>query len=47
LEREIALADCGADGIVMAMVSETLRLSSEERRDLAEAACHSGANVVW
>src|SRR5688500_1932967 len=39
LEKEIAwLYDCGADGIVMAMVSETLRLSSEERKELAEAA---------
>lgn len=43
LEREIAwLYDCGADGIVMAMVSEVLRLSSEERETLAEAACRFG-----
>ncbi len=43
LEREIAwLYDCGADGVVMAMVSETLRLSSEEREELAEAACRFG-----
>lgn len=43
LEREIAwLHDCGADGIVMAMVSETLRLASEEREQLAEAACRLG-----
>ena len=43
LEREIAwLHDCGAHGIVMAMVSETLRLSSEERERLAEAACKLG-----
>ena len=43
LEREIAwLHDCGAHGIVMAMVSETLRLSSEEREQLAEAACKLG-----
>lgn len=43
LEREIAwLYDCGARGIVMAMVSETLRLSSEEREQLAEAACRFG-----
>jgi 4-hydroxy-tetrahydrodipicolinate synthase len=43
LEREIAwLHDCGAPGIVMAMVSETLRLSSEEREQLAEAACRIG-----
>jgi dihydrodipicolinate synthase/N-acetylneuraminate lyase len=40
LEREVAwLYDCGADGIVMAMVSEVLRLSSTERKELAEAAC--------
>lgn len=43
LEREIAwLYDCGARGIVMAMVSETLRLSSEEREQLAAAACRFG-----
>src|SRR5262249_21672729 len=36
------LHDCGADGIVMAMVSETLRLASEEREQLAEAACRFG-----
>lgn len=43
LEREIAwLYDCGAHGIVMAMVSETLRLSSEERNELAAAACRFG-----
>jgi len=43
LEREIGwLFDHGADGIVMAMVSETLRLSSEERRALAQAACEIG-----
>ncbi len=43
LAREIAwLYDCGADGIVMAMVSEILRLSSEERRELAELACKLG-----
>ena len=40
LEREIDwLFDCGADGISMAMVSEILRLSTDERRALAEAAC--------
>ncbi len=45
LEKEIAwLYDCGADGIVMAMVSETLRLSSEERLQLAEAACKFGSS---
>jgi 4-hydroxy-tetrahydrodipicolinate synthase len=43
LEREIAwLCDAGADGIVLAMVSEALRLSSEERMELAEAACKFG-----
>jgi 4-hydroxy-tetrahydrodipicolinate synthase len=43
LEQEIHwLYDQGADGIVMGMVSETLRLSSEEREQLAEAACHFG-----
>ena len=45
LENEIYwLYDCGADGIVMAMVSETLRLDSEEREYLAEAACRFGAS---
>lgn len=40
LEAEIDwLFDQGADGIVMAMVSELLRLSGEERRQLAELAC--------
>lgn len=43
LEREIGwLYDCGAQGIVMAMVSETLRLDSEEREELAAAACRFG-----
>jgi 4-hydroxy-tetrahydrodipicolinate synthase len=43
LQREISwLCDCGARGIVMAMVSETLRLSSEEREQLARAACQFG-----
>jgi dihydrodipicolinate synthase/N-acetylneuraminate lyase len=43
LEREIAwLYDNDAQGIVMAMVSETLRLSSEEREALAAAACRFG-----
>lgn len=51
LAREIDwLYDCGADGIVMAMVSETLRLSGIERMQLAEAACRlargRGAVVV-
>src|SRR4026209_642864 len=45
LEKEIAwLYDCGADGIVMAMVSEVLRLSSTEREELAEAACKFGSS---
>ncbi|HEY2951055.1 MAG TPA: dihydrodipicolinate synthase family protein [Verrucomicrobiae bacterium] len=44
LEKEIAwLYECGAAGIVMAMVSETLRLSSEEREELAAAACRLGS----
>ena len=43
LRREIDwLYDCGADGIVMAMVSETLRLASEEREELAARACEFG-----
>ena len=44
LEKEIHwLYDLGADGIVMAMVSEVLRLSSEEREELAKLACRFGA----
>lgn len=40
LEREIEwLLARGADGVVMAMVSETLRLSHEERREMAERVC--------
>ena len=43
LEAEIAwLSDCGANGFVMAMVSETLRLTSNEREELAAAACRFG-----
>jgi 4-hydroxy-tetrahydrodipicolinate synthase len=43
LEKEIAwLFDRGADGIVMAMVSEVLRLSSRERQEMAECACRCG-----
>jgi 4-hydroxy-tetrahydrodipicolinate synthase len=43
LEREIAwLYDRGSSGVVMAMVSEVLRLSSEEREQLAAAACRFG-----
>ena len=40
LQREIEwLFECGSDGIVMAMVSEMLRLGDQERRELAEASC--------
>ncbi len=51
LAREIDwLFEKGADGIVMAMVSEVLRLSSEERDHLAKQACHlaqgRGAAVI-
>lgn len=43
LEQEIRwLYDQGSDGIVMGMVSETLRLSNDERKQLAEAACRFG-----
>jgi dihydrodipicolinate synthase/N-acetylneuraminate lyase len=44
LEREIDwLFERGSDGIVMAMVSEVLRLSSEERDELAKRACRASA----
>jgi 4-hydroxy-tetrahydrodipicolinate synthase len=44
LEREIAwLYDRGADGIVLAMVSEVLRLSGSEREQLAEHVCRAGS----
>jgi 4-hydroxy-tetrahydrodipicolinate synthase len=44
LEREVEwLFDCGADGIVMAMVSEVLRLDADERRELAAMACRFAA----
>ena len=49
LEREIDwLYQRGADGIVMAMVSELLRLSGGEREELAAAACRlsRGRGVV-
>jgi 4-hydroxy-tetrahydrodipicolinate synthase len=43
LRDEIAwMFDQGIDGIVMAMVSEVLRLSTDERVRLATAACDSG-----
>jgi 4-hydroxy-tetrahydrodipicolinate synthase len=45
LAREIQwLYDNGANGIVMAMVSEVLRLDSNERRKLAELACKLGSS---
>ena len=44
LQREIGwLYDNGADGIVMAMVSELLRLSTQERNELATLACRFGS----
>ena len=44
LEREIAwLFEQGSDGIVMAMVSEVLRLSDRERDHLATLACRFAA----
>ncbi len=49
LAREIDwLYERGADGIVLAMVSEVLRLSGEERRELGTQACKlsSGRGVV-
>ena len=42
LQREIDWAfDAGADGIVVAMVSEILRLGHRRRRELAELVCHA------
>ncbi len=51
LQREIEwLFECGCDGIVMAMVSEILRLSDCERRELCEKCCQfakgSGAVIL-
>jgi 4-hydroxy-tetrahydrodipicolinate synthase len=49
LEQEIDwVYSQGSDGIVMGMVSETLRLSSQERTQLAEAVCrfNDGRGVV-
>ena len=49
LEKEIDwVYSQGSDGIVMGMVSETLRLSSKEREQLAEAVCrfNDGRGVV-
>jgi 4-hydroxy-tetrahydrodipicolinate synthase len=46
LQKEINwIFEQGADGIVMAMVSEVLRLSSNEREDLAAAACRFGRDL--
>jgi 4-hydroxy-tetrahydrodipicolinate synthase len=43
LEHEIDwLYEHGADGLTLAMVSEILRLSTDERRQLAEYACRHG-----
>lgn len=45
LKKEIDwLLANGCDGIVMAMVSETLRLSGDERKALAQAACEIGGS---
>lgn len=45
LQAEIEwLYDCGADGVVMGMVSEVLRLDSNERKQLVEMACRFGGN---
>jgi len=51
LERELDwLFEQGSDGVVLAMVSEVLRLSSEERDELATRACQSargrGASII-
>jgi 4-hydroxy-tetrahydrodipicolinate synthase len=44
LEREIAwILERGADGVVMAMVSETLRLTQDERREMAQRVCRWAA----
>ena len=40
LEKEIDwLFSCGSDGVVMAMVSELLRLSDDERKQVTESVC--------
>jgi 2-keto-3-deoxy-L-arabinonate dehydratase len=45
LRREVEwLYECGANGVVMAMVSEVLRLSTAERMQLAEQACKFGSS---
>ena len=38
------LLDHGAQGVVMAMVSEVLRLSSDERRTMAERVCRAAGS---
>ncbi len=46
LEREIGwLFERGATGVVMGMVSETLRLSHTERKAVAAAVCHYANNI--
>ena len=46
LEREIGwLFERGADGVVMGMVSETLRLSHAERKAVAAAVCRYTNNI--
>lgn len=47
LENEIAwLKSCGADGVVTGMVSEVLRLSSEERDHLGEVICDAAVGSL-
>lgn len=51
LQREIEwLLECGVDGVVMAMVSEVLRLSTDEREHVASRVCKfaegRGATVI-
>jgi hypothetical protein len=47
LQREIDwLVDCGVDGLTIAMVSEVLRLSEAERRELAELTVQYAAGRV-
>ena len=47
LARELAwLSEQGADGVVMAMVSEILRLSSDERRQMAQFVCENSPSAM-
>lgn len=51
LQRELDwLFECGVDGVVMAMVSEVLRLATDEREQVAERVCRmcegKGAVVI-